>query len=250
MAKNIGAAATSGTVPRGKPGSAPPPGFPRAEETRKAFAAGPLGALLPIARERRFAARHTVLREGDPSESFFLLLQGRVKMARALPTGRSLTLALFSDGDLFGTVAALGDRPCDASLVALEKCLCLEVQRRDLYALFEDQPSLVATLLPRLSQHLAECSNCLVELSCYKVEMRFAQMLLKLADAVGIPQPQGAGTLVPIPLSRQELADMTGTTIETCIRVMSRWQKEGVVQTRDDGFLLQDRRRLRPLAGL
>ncbi len=76
--------------------------------------------------------------------------------------------------------------------------------------------------------------------------MRFAQLLVKFADSVGRQEPEG--TLIPIPLSRQELADMTGTTIESCIRIMSRWAKDQVVETRRDGFLVRDRAVLEELA--
>lgn len=78
------------------------------------------------------------------------------------------------------------------------------------------------------------------------METRFAHLFLKLADRMGRPSPDG--TFIPMPLSRQELADLTGTTLETCIRIMSRWGKESVVRTEKDGFNLLDRRTLERLA--
>jgi CRP/FNR family transcriptional regulator len=80
------------------------------------------------------------------------------------------------------------------------------------------------------------------------VEERIARLLLRKADEVA--RHEHGGLFIPLALSRQELADMTGTTIETAIRVMSRWAKQGLVATRDDGFVLLDRRRLAALAGL
>jgi CRP/FNR family transcriptional regulator len=70
---------------------------------------------------------------------------------------------------------------------------------------------------------------------------------LKLADDVG--RPEERGTFVPVHLSRQELADLTGTTVETCIRIMSPWDKSGVVETRDQGFLIRERALLEEIAG-
>jgi CRP/FNR family transcriptional regulator len=91
-----------------------------------------------------------------------------------------------------------------------------------------------------------DCRNCIVELTCYRVETRFAQLFLKLAERVG---ERGAdGVFIPIRLSRMDLAEMVGTTIETAIRVMSRWRSEGVVETRRGGFLLRDREALEALA--
>ena len=184
--------------------------------------------------------------EGDVTRSFYLILSGRVKMFRALPTGRNVVLALFNPGELFGAVAALGEQTCDASMVALESTTCLEIGREDLFALFQERPKVVGEVLPVLTRSLVECKNCIVELTCLRIELRFAQLILKFADSVGRPEPEG--TFIPIPLSRQELADMTGTTIETCIRIMSRWGKEDVVETRREGFLVRDRAVLEKLA--
>jgi CRP/FNR family transcriptional regulator len=72
-------------------------------------------------------------------------------------------------------------------------------------------------------------------------------MFLKLADQIGVAQ--AGGTFVPLPLARQELADLTGTTIETAIRIMSRWNKDGVLRTEKDGFLVADRAALEAAAG-
>ena len=79
------------------------------------------------------------------------------------------------------------------------------------------------------------------------VEYRSARRLATLADRMGQKQSNGA-VFVPLPLSRQEIADLVGTTIETAIRVMSRWQKEGVVETDKKGFLIRDKATLAAIA--
>ena len=76
-------------------------------------------------------------------------------------------------------------------------------------------------------------------LSAGSVDARLATLLLDLADRFGDDLEDGT-VLVPLPLSRQDLADLVSTTFESAIRVMSRWQKQGVVQTRSGGFILQD----------
>lgn len=205
-----------------------------------------LESLAELATMCTFRRGEEILTEGELAQSFYLILIGRVKMYRALPTGRNVVLALFNPGELFGAVAALGAQTCDASMTAQEDTSCLEIGRDDLFELFKTRPELVAELLPVLTQRLAECKNCIIELTCYRVETRFAQLLLKFADSVG--RSRESGTFVPIPLSRQELADMTGTTIETCIRIMSRWGKEGVVETQRNGFLIKNREVLEQLS--
>jgi len=205
-----------------------------------------LQAVAELATFAPFRAGQEILAKGTRPSGFYILLSGRVTMCRSLPDGRTLTLALFGPGDLFGTVSALAGQACDASMVAHAPSLCAAVRREDLFALLRRRPELLGELLPALTQRLAECTNCIVELSCYRVERRLAGLLLKLAGSVGVEQ--ATGTLVPIAFSRQELADMTGTTIETCIRIMSRWAKAAMVETRKDGFLIRDRTRLGELA--
>jgi CRP/FNR family transcriptional regulator len=96
-----------------------------------------------------------------------------------------------------------------------------------------------------MAQRIVELTHRIPEVASGKVETRFARLFLKLADRMG--QPQAEGTFVPMALSRQDLADLTGTTIETAIRIMSRWGKWDLVRTDRDGFLIQNRQSLEQL---
>lgn len=214
-----------------------------------AFAAVPpesLGAFAALAAPRKLRAGERLLTEGEPAAELFVVLDGRLKMSRDLESGRSVVLALVGPGEAVGVAAALAGGPADASVEALEPSLCLAVPRAELLAALAGRPGLIADLLPPLTRQFVECRNCIVELTHLRVERRFATLFLKLAASTG--RPADGGTLVPIPLSRQELADMTGTTIETAIRVMSRWHKQGALETRADGFLLRDPAALESLA--
>ncbi len=205
-----------------------------------------LTAFAELAMLSSFQSGDRILVAGEPASSFYVVFTGRVKMLRSLANGRNVVLGLFEPGELFGTVAALGAQTCDTSIVAMERTSCLKLGRDDFIALCERRPQLIGELLPLLTRQLVECRNCVVEMTCYRAEVRFAQLLLKLAERVG--RPLDGGTLIPIPLSRQELADMAGTTIETCIRVMSRWRRNGVVDTERGGFLIRERAVLAELA--
>jgi CRP-like cAMP-binding protein len=103
-----------------------------------------------------------------------------------------------------------------------------------------------AGLLSGLTIRLAELTRRLAEMSGARVEARFARLFLKLGDQIG--RTDRGGLFVPMPLTRQELADLTGTTIETAIRIMSRWQKEDVLHTEKDGFVLLNREALEDAA--
>ncbi len=188
-----------------------------------------------------------VLQQGEPSTSLFIVLTGRLKMTRSLSNGRSILLALFNPGDLVGVAAGLGSRASDSTVEALESSLCLEVLRQSLLESMAQLPQLLGDLLPVLTHRVAECSNCAIEGTFFRVEPRFARLFVRLADSVG--KPRSGGTFIPVSLSRQDLADMAGTTIETSIRILSRWGKDKVIETFPDGFLVHDREALNGLCG-
>jgi len=155
-------------------------------------------------------------------------------------------LELFGPGDPVGAVAVYESRPYPANAVALEPTACLVIPRQAFFSLLESHPTLVRGLLVGLTHRLVELTNRLAELSGGRVEGRLARFFLKLAGDIGQPRPEG--TFIALALSRQELADMIGTTIETSIRIMSRWGKEDVVRTEKDGFLVRDRAALEAAA--
>jgi CRP-like cAMP-binding protein len=187
----------------------------------------------------------TIFSEGDPSDFLLTVLSGRVKVVKLQPSGKEVILEIFGPGDPVGAVVAYEGRPYPASAIALERTSCLLVRRGPFFALLERHPSLVRGLLSTFTRRIVELAQRIPEVAGASVETRFALLFLKLADRVG--RPRDASVFIPIVLSRQELADLTGTTMETCIRLMSRWGKEGVLETERDGFVLRDRSALEAL---
>jgi CRP/FNR family transcriptional regulator len=187
----------------------------------------------------------TIFHEGDPSDFLLTVLSGRVKVVKLQPSGKEVILEIFGPGDPVGAVVAYEGRPFPASAVALDRTSCLLVRRGPFFGLLEKHPSLVRGLLSAFTRRIVELAQRIPEVAGARVETRFAHLFLKLADRMG--RPREGALLVPIVLSRQELADLTGTTIETCIRLMSRWGKEGVIETVKEGFVLLDRSALEDL---
>lgn len=200
------------------------------EEDRRRLAA--------VASLKTYAKGCTLFSEGDPSALLFTLVDGRVKVVKLLPAGKEVILEILGPGDPVGAVAAYESRPYPASAVALEETLAIVVPRAAFFGLIETCPSLVRGLLTGLSFRLIELTQRISEVAGSRVETRFAHLFLKLGDRLG--RREENGLLIPLALSRQDLADLTGTTIETAIRVLSRWNKEGLVLTAKDSFLIPD----------
>jgi CRP/FNR family transcriptional regulator len=192
-----------------------------------------------VARLKSHDRGDLIFAEGDPSDAFIVIVSGRVKVFKSTPAGKEVILEIFGAGDPLGAVAVYENAPFMASALALEPTQILAIEQRSFFHLLEENPAFVRGLLSGLTIRLAELTRRLSELSGARVEARFARLFLKLCEQIG--RTERGGTFVPMPLSRQELADLTGTTIETAIRIMSRWQKEDVLHTEKDGFVVIDR---------
>jgi CRP/FNR family transcriptional regulator len=195
-------------------------------------------ALAGIAHCRQYSVDAVVQSEGVAADRLFSVLEGQAKMCRMTPSGKNLILSLLGPGDLFGVAVAIGGGPSTVSIVAVSDLTVATLERDAIFGLLTRSPELVPQILPALTGHVMECGHCLVESSCSKVEVRFAQLFCELAERHGIQRQNEV--FIAVSLSRQELADMTGTTIETAIRIMSRWGRDGVVTTEKDGFAIRD----------
>ena len=202
--------------------------------------------LAAVAQVRDFDKGEMLFGEGDSSDLLFTVVTGRVKVSKSTARGTDIILEIFGPGDPVGAVAVYESRAYPASASALEPTTCLVIPRQAFFSLLEGYPTMVRGLLVGLTHRLVELTNRLTELSGGKVEARLARFLLKLADDMGQRTPEGI--FIPLVLSRQEIADMIGTTIETSIRIMSRWGKEHIVRTDKNGFTVVDRAALETVA--
>ena len=202
--------------------------------------------LASVAQLRDYDKGQVLFAEGDAPDELFIVVTGRVKVYKMTARGTDVILEIFGPGDPVGAAAVYEGRPYPASGMTLEPTRCLLVPRQAYFALLEAHPSLARGLLSGLSLRLVELTNRLAELTGGRMEARFARLFLKLAGDVGQKRPEGI--FIAMPLSRQELADMTGTTIETAIRIMSRWGKQNIVRTEAEGFLVVDRGQLETLS--
>jgi CRP/FNR family transcriptional regulator len=198
-----------------------------------------LERLAAIAVARGYEKGDVVFSEGDAPAYLHTIVSGRVKMVKRMPSGKEVILEIMGPGDPLGAVVAYEDRPYPATAVALEPVQALLLPRSELFAMLEQHPSVVRGFLSGMARRIVELTQRIPEVAGGRVETRFALLFLKLSDNLG--RSEGGDTFIPLSLSRQDLADLTGTTLETSIRVMSRWGKEGIVHTAPDGFRIADR---------
>ena len=201
-------------------------------------------ALEPLCELTSFDKGDTLFSEGDPAHRIHFLFVGRVKIIKAA-RDRDIIIDILGAGEPVGAVAAFERQPFPAAAVALEPCGVVSIPEREFFALLEKRPEITRRLLAGLTLRLIMLNRRLADLTG-SVEFRVARLFTTLAERTGQQSPQGV--FVPVHLSRQDIADLVGTTIETAIRVMSRWQKEGLVETDKSGFLLRNPQALREIA--
>lgn len=204
-----------------------------------------LKVLGPLCRVRAYEKGEEIFSEGDPAKELCFIVLGRVKIVKAAQ-GRDLILGLFGPGEPVGLVAVSEGRPYPATAVALEPSTVIHVPEREFFDCLVTHPGLIRRFFQGVMVRQLELTRRLTDLTGH-VEARIARLFLTLAERAG--RPDGTGVFVGIALTRQEIADLAATTVETAIRIMSRWGKEGVVLTREDGFLIPDLAILRRSAG-
>jgi CRP/FNR family transcriptional regulator len=213
------------------------------------FAAVPareLAALADVARDETYRARDYVFMEGDPADWFCLVRSGRVKILRTSRGGKEVVLELLGPGEPFGGVAVIERRPYPASAQATETSVVLKIPSEPIVALTERHPGVIREIALMIGRRLRSAHESVRSLAVDPVEARLAAALLRLVERDGERGPRGL--TLPYHLTRQSLADMTGTTVETAIRVVSRWQKERLVRDDAGRLLLADLAALRAIA--
>lgn len=183
--------------------------------------------------------------EGEPAEWLVFVAEGRVKMIKHSESGRETILATFGPGQIVGEVGVLvGDR-YPATAQALEPSNTLSLRRAEYVELVRTHPDLAWALIAELGRRLQRAHETIRSMAVEKVERRVARVLLRMASASGERlqgettrgEPPGA-VRITVALTRQDVADMAGTVLETAIRAMSKFQKQGLIETREGHIIL------------
>lgn len=193
-------------------------------------------------------ARHAfVWSEGDTSRYLYLIVSGRVKLIKHSETGKDVIIEIFGPRDAIGEMSLLVGGTYTTTAVCLSETELLCVPRQQILDLLATVPGMAHRALRGMARRQRMLMQKIKELAAGGVEYRMAHLLLKLADRIGVESGDEDIT-IPLVLSRQDIADLVGTTVETAIRVMSRWRKMDIVTNDKRGIVIRDRDTLEDLA--
>ena len=177
--------------------------------------------------DRDVRAEQAIYFESDPGEHLYLVAMGKVKLLRHTASGRDVLLDILRGGEYFGSLAILGGRGYTETAVAQTDCCILHISSADFEKILHHYPDVSLQVLQAVGQRLEASQEIVKQLSTYSADQRIAAALIRLAKKMGEQKEQGM--LIQLPFSRQDLAAMTGTTVETVSRVMSRFSDEGLL---------------------
>jgi CRP-like cAMP-binding protein len=201
-------------------------------------------AIEPLCRMHGYEKGEVIFREADPADRIHFVYAGRVKIVKSAGT-RDIIIEILGPGEAAGAVAAFERRPFPATAIALEPAGVVSIPEREFFSLLERRPEMTRSMLSGLTMRLMMVNKRLADMTGSS-ESRAARLFLTLAERMG--HADGSAIFLPLALSRQEIADLLGTTIETAIRLMTRWQKDGLIRTDKSGFTIPDIESLRSLS--
>ena len=204
--------------------------------------------ILDAAQTARFDAGQAVFDEGQSVERFYLLLDGHIRVQRTTPGGELIIVLHIAPGQLFGIGVALGHQTYPATAMAVDECIVLSWPNR-LWTEFTASYHGFATQTYKVvGERLGEMQNLIVDMATKQVEQRIAGAILRLITQMG--RKVDGGIEIDFPITRQNISDMTGTTLHTVSRLLSAWEKDGIVASERKKITVTAPHRLVMLSGV
>jgi CRP/FNR family transcriptional regulator, nitrogen oxide reductase regulator len=168
--------------------------------------------------------------QGDPAHHLYVLTSGQVKLLQTNPNGQNVNLRTIYPWQMFGALGAVrADANYPASAQTLEDSSALAIQSDFLHSMLETRPNISFDLMKLMTTYIQEMQARYRELATERAEQRVASALLRLAAQTGIKS--GKETIIELSFSRQDLAEMTGTTLYTVSRLLSEWERREIIST-------------------
>lgn len=190
--------------------------------------------------------KQEIFSEGDPSDWFYILISGKVKITKMSYEGKEIIIELISPPDFFGGLAVLKGFPYPANAISMEDIEVFKISRHDMLKIIDRFPNVMHNIMSNLGDRIKEFHETLKSIALERVESRIISLLLKLADKIG-EKKGNKKILINMRLTKQDIAEMVGTTVETAIRVMSRLKRSGYIEDEDGKITIKDLDTLRSI---
>ena len=190
--------------------------------------------LLDLATVHRVAPNKTYFDQGENAHSFFVLLDGFLRIVRTTKEGDQVVVLHIAPGQMFGIAKAFDSMTYTTTARAISQGLALSWPS-ELWDMFtQEYPGFQTATRRAVGTRVSEMQDKLVSMATHQVEQRIANAVLRLMEQAGKATKDGVE--IDFPLTRQDISEMTGTTLHSVSRCMSKWQK--------DGLVLSERRRV------
>jgi len=177
--------------------------------------------------------------QGDLANFFYILISGKAKLLQSNPAGQQVNLRTINEWQMFGAVGAVREEALyPATAQALEHSTALAIKSSFLHEALKTRPYLNFGLMQLMTGYIQEMQERYREMATERVERRIALTVLRLAAQIG-ERVSGDETMVELPLSQQDVAEASGTTIFTVSRVLADWERRGLVQTGRERVLIR-----------
>ena len=186
-----------------------------------------LDDVIAHAKAQRIPKGTAIFRQGDTAKAFFVLLHGRLKVVKVTPHGQQVLIRFVNPGDIFGIAKALRRKDYPATATALLDSVTLVWLNEVWDDFMTAHPSLATNVMQMMGDRLQEAHARLKELSTEEVEHRVAHTLLRLVAQSGRTTEEGI--LIDFPLTQQDLAQASGTTLHSVSRILGAWESAGLV---------------------
>jgi CRP-like cAMP-binding protein len=184
---------------------------------------------LNLATSRRYDIGVTIFDEGMPAERFYLLLDGHVRVVRTTESGDNVTVLHIPSGQLFGIAKAFNRDTYPATAVTAAESIALSWPTHLWSDFVKKYDGFSTETYSTVGKRIAEMNDRIIDLTTQQVGRRVANTLLRLINQSG--REVEGGVEIDFPVTRQDISELTGTTLHTVSRLLSAWEKEGIVKS-------------------
>lgn len=189
---------------------------------------------------RDWEADTSIVFQGEPSDSLYLLLKGSVKVTETTEDGQPKILGILEQGEIFGELAMLDGQPRSATVTTCEPSETASIAQHDFRHFTVLHPEVLWNVMQALCDRIRKTSTGLLQVTYRDVPHRLLAAITELAERHGKTRPDGS-CQITIKVTTQDLSAMVGTQPAEIRRLLHRYEDQGLLQLQDEGLIIRDR---------